>query len=455
MSISKNSNRFVASVFIVLVGCLMLSFVGCKPNSKQPRTKDTFELPYNYLKDAVIYEVNLRQFTADGTIASFRKELKNLKDLGVKILWFMPIQPIGELNRKGSLGSYYSIRDYVAVNPEFGTMEEFKSLVKECHELGFKVILDWVGNHSAFDHRWVNEHPDWYTRDSAGKIVPPVPDWSDVADLNYESPGLRAAMIEAMKFWVKECDIDGYRCDVAFMVPADFWREARRSLDSIKPVFMLAEAEEHDMGLYENAFHAYYGWELHHIMNEVAKGKASVQRFDTVYLKKNKVFADSIFSMNFITNHDENSWNGTEFERMGSSWKAMAVLSYMWPGIPLMYTGQERGLNKRLRFFDKDTVVPAKNASDYFQFYTQLNNLKKSTRSLHTAPSDERVLQLKELKTGVLSLSRSQNNETITAVLNFSNDSYNLNTLPQESAILMKEGLNDGVLAPYGYVIMK
>lgn len=448
MYASKNHKLLFPILGLVF---LALALNACTQKPKQNESTVIVQGPGEYLSDAVIYEVNLRQYTPEGTIAAFRKELGQLKKLGVKVLWFMPIQPIGELNRKGSLGSYYSIKDYTSVNPEFGTMDEFKALVKECHEMGFKVILDWVGNHSAFDHRWVEEHPGWYTRDSSGNIIPPVADWSDVADLNYNAAGLRNAMKEAMKFWVKECDIDGFRCDVAFMVPSDFWSDVRRSLDSLKPVFMLAEAEEHDMGLYKSAFDAYYGWELHHVMNEVAKGKKDVTDFDSVYQKKKKVFGKRIYSMNFITNHDENSWNGTEYERLGEKWKAMAVLSYMWPGIPLLYTGQEKGLNKRLRFFDKDTVLAAENANMYFDFYRQLNDLKKSQESLYIS-TDTTDFQIKQLAEGVAQLERKNGNNRLSAILNFSDQTYSLQGTMDKNPIL-QGGYNQGALAPNGYVI--
>ncbi|MEN9394398.1 MAG: hypothetical protein RL362_619, partial [Bacteroidota bacterium] len=195
-----------------------------------------------WVKKATIYEINVRQHTPQGTFQALEKDLNRLDSLGVDILWLMPINPIGELNRKGSLGSYYSVKNYVGVNSEFGTLQDFKHFVNAAHSRGMKVILDWVANHTAWDHPWVTEHPEWYTHDANGKIVPPVADWSDVADLNYDNKDMRKAMIESMKFWVKECDLDGYRCDVAMQVPTDFWDQARAELDAIKPVFMLAEA---------------------------------------------------------------------------------------------------------------------------------------------------------------------------------------------------------------------
>lgn len=405
----------------------------------------------DFMKNAVLYEVNLRQHTPEGTIQAFSEQLDSLKLLGVDVLWFMPIQPIGELNRKGNLGSYYSIKDYTAVNPEFGTSDDFKNLVNVCHEKGFKVLLDWVANHSAFDNPWALNHPEWYIRDSSGKIVPPIADWSDVADLNYDSEEMRHAMINAMKYWVREFDIDGFRCDVASMVPADFWKQARSALDSIKPLFMLAEAEEHDMGIYDGCFNAYYGWELHHIMNQVAAGEKYPSAFDTVYLKKKKAFQDSVFSMNFITNHDENSWNGTIFERMPDAWKAMAALSYTWPGIPLMYSGQEKGLNKRLRFFDKDTIHTNTESASIFSFYQSLNALKKEP-ALGIDQSLNNLQNINATKS-VLSFERHSAQQKIKVTINMSSEPQQLKEPTPQKSVLFSSGLLNDQLAPWGFVI--
>ena len=202
-----------------------------------------------WVSNATIYEVNVRQFTPEGTFAAFEKELPRLKAMGVDILWLMPIHPIGELNRKGSLGSYYAVRDYRGINPEFGTHEDFSRLVAAAHQLGMKIIIDWVANHTSPDHLWIEEgRLDWYTLDSMGKVQPTIgTDWWDVADLNYDNEELRSEMIECMSYWVRDFNIDGYRCDVAGWVPMDFWTRARASLDQIKPVFMLAEAEGNEL----------------------------------------------------------------------------------------------------------------------------------------------------------------------------------------------------------------
>ncbi|MCU0371179.1 MAG: alpha-amylase family glycosyl hydrolase, partial [Bacteroidales bacterium] len=315
--------------------------------------------------------------TPEGTFNAFLEHIPRLKKMGVDIIWLMPIHPVGEKNRKGSLGSYYSVKDYKGVNPEFGTLDDFKKLVSTAHQEGMKVIIDWVANHSSWDNPWITEHPEWYTRDSLGKMVSPF-DWSDVADLNYDNNDLRAAMTDALSYWITETDIDGYRCDVAGMVPVDFWNNTRAELDKIKPVFMLAEAEEPQHHIH--AFDMSYAWELHHILNSIAKGEKNANALETYYIKQDTLFPADAYRMAFTSNHDENSWNGTEFERMGASSLTMAVLTATLPGMPLIYSGQESAFNQRLRFFDKDTIE----WKDYRlePFYTKLFTLKHAYQPL-------------------------------------------------------------------------
>jgi glycosidase len=352
----------------------------------------------DWAKDASIYEVNVRQFTPEGTFNAFAAHLPRLKELGVEILWFMPIHPIGELNRKGGLGSYYSVKDYTAVNPEFGTFDDFKNLVAQAHDLGFKVIIDWVANHTAWDHNWMTDHPDWYSRDENGKVIAPF-DWTDVADLNYENnPGLWEAMTDALKFWVKEADIDGYRCDVAGMVPVEFWNQARVALDEIKPVFMLAE-DEGERSLMQQAFDANYGWEMHHVMNKIAKGEADATHMWSYFRKNDSLFPEASYRMYFTSNHDENSWNGTEFERMGDAVKAFAVMTYTVPGFPLIYNGQEASLNKRLLFFEKDQIEWNTSLA---AFYSTLNTLKKENAVLWNGASGGKMRPVRTDKTAEL-----------------------------------------------------
>ena len=337
-----------------------------------------------------IYEVNVRQYTEKGTLKAFQSHLPRLAEMGVDILWFMPIQPIGVENRKGELGSYYSIADYTAVNPNFGTLEDFQSIVNQAHELGMKVILDWVANHTSFDHVWVAEHPEFYTKDVDGNF--PIvavdndgnpTDWTDVADLNYDAPGMREAMIADMDWWVKNTDIDGFRCDVAGFVPTDFWNTAITTLRATNgPLFMLAEWE--DPALIEAGFNAVYGWEFHHIMNEIARGHKNVSAIAEYAAKGDTLWPSETMKMYFNTNHDENSWNGTVEERMGDLGNAMYVLAAMMQrSFPLIYSGQEAGLNHRFPFFTKDTVgLDWSTPHGQADFFSQMLALKHKHQAL-------------------------------------------------------------------------
>ncbi|MFU8842400.1 MAG: alpha-amylase family glycosyl hydrolase [Bacteroidales bacterium] len=301
-----------------------------------------------------IYEVNLRQYTKSGTMMEFSEHLPRLKDLGVGILWFMPVQPIGKKNRKGTLGSYYSISNYREINPEFGTLEDFKSLVQKIHNLDMKVIIDWVANHTAWDHHWVKEHPEFYSIEENGNFRPPYPDWEDVIHLNYNNPALWDKMIEAMAFWVREADVDGFRCDMAHLVPTLFWNYARFQLEKTKPLYMLAESDNHDLLAY--AFDTLYNWHLLHAINDVAAGRITANGLLDLFRAGLEHLPAGATQLNFTTNHDENSWKGSAIERLHYYLEPLTVLVFMLPGIPLIYTGQEAGNYRSLKFFDKDEV---------------------------------------------------------------------------------------------------
>lgn len=365
-------------------------------------------------KNATIYEVNVRQFTPEGTFKAFEKHIPRLKKMGVDILWLMPIHPIGVKNRKGGLGSYYAVRDYKAVNPEFGTMDDFKHLVEVAHKNGMKLIIDWVANHTSPDNVWVDQgHKDWYTLDSTGNLQPTIgTDWWDVADLNYDNKEMRKEMIASMKYWLTAADIDGFRCDVASWVPTDFWVEARKELDATKKVFMLAEAEEVEM---HKAFDMTYGWHLHHIMNDIAQGKKDVQEIYK-YAKENK-HPKSAYRMNFTSNHDENSWNGTEMERMGDARFAFAVFAATFEGMPEVYNGQETSLDRRLRFFDKDTIDWKK--MDLVPFYTKLLQLNRANKALWNGVygGDVQFISAPDEK-NVLAFSREKDGNKVVVIIN-------------------------------------
>ncbi|MCK9618602.1 MAG: alpha-amylase family glycosyl hydrolase [Lentimicrobiaceae bacterium] len=368
-----------------------------------------------WAKNATIYEVNLRQYSVPGTFKAFQTQLPRLKAMGIDILWLMPIHPIGEKNRKGTLGSFYSVKDYYGIDPSYGTMEDFKNLVNKAHELGMHLILDWVANHTSWDNPLITEHPDWYTNDSTGKIVSPF-DWSDVADLNYDQPGLRTYMKDAMLWWVKETGIDGFRCDVAGMVPTDFWIDVRTELDKISPVFLLAEAEE---PVLQQAFDMTYGWEFHHIMNDIAKGKKSADDIMKYFAKNDSLYQKDAYRMYFTSNHDENSWNGTEYERLGEGVKTFAVLSVTVPGMPLVYTGQELPLKKRLQFFEKDTITWKTVMLN--GFYTKLLNLKKSTPALWNGAEGGKFVRIPtNVDKNVFAFVREKDKSKVIVILNLS-----------------------------------
>lgn len=352
----------------MIIGALFVVAQGASAQLNTPK----------WVANATIYEVNVRQFSKEGTFKALETQLPRLKKMGVDILWLMPIHPIGEKNRKGKLGSYYAVRDYRAVNIEFGDFEDFRALVEAAHSLGMKVIIDWVANHTSPDHVWVDQgHQDWYTLDSLGQLQPTIgTDWWDVADLNYDNPELRKEMISCMEFWVREAKIDGYRCDVAGWVPMDFWKDARKALDAASNgVFMLAEAEGNEL---HDAFEATYGWEFHHILNDIAKGKKDASAVHDYFYRLKP--HNNGFHMNFTSNHDENSWNGTEMERMGEARFAMAVLASTIEGMPLVYNGQETSLDRRLAFFEKDEINWSK--MDLVDFYQKLLQLHQTNPAL-------------------------------------------------------------------------
>ncbi|HUX60798.1 MAG TPA: alpha-amylase family glycosyl hydrolase, partial [Ignavibacteriaceae bacterium] len=305
---------YVRKYYFFIYSILLFLFIISTNSFAQ---KETTVVHPEWSKNATIYEVNVRQYTPEGTFNAFAKHLPELKKMGVKILWIMPINPIGIENRKGTLGSYYSVRDYKAINPEFGTLQDFKNLVDKIHKMGMHVIIDWVANHTSWDNKLTKTNPDFYKHDSLGNFVAPVKDWSDVIALNYNNPKLWDYMEGAMEYWVKNCNIDGFRCDVASMVPVPFWNFARKELDKIKPVFMLAESENPD--LHEHAFDMTYSWEYFSIIKNIAKDKMNVKDLDAYFKKDNEQFNPDAYRMVFTTNHDENSWNGSLEETFGAA----------------------------------------------------------------------------------------------------------------------------------------
>lgn len=332
--------------------------------------------------NSTIYELNTRQLTPEGTFAAAEKVLPTLRENGIDILWIMPCQPIGKLTRKGTLGSYYSIIDYCQINPEFGTREDFEHFLQTAHDLGFKVILDWVANHTAPDSEWT-KNEGWHYRDSLGNLMVQY-DWTDISKLDYHNQDMRNEMLRCMRWWMDSIGIDGFRCDVAGEVPTDFWNWAMADIRKDHPdMFTLAEDEDKAQELTESAFDMYYGWTLHHLMNGVAQGKNTVEDLWAYFAKADSTIRPNAIRMNFITNHDENSWNGTEFERMGNSVPLWSAFCYVVPGMPMIYTGQLSGNHHRLEFFEKDMIDinPEYAQAD---LYKQLNDLRANNKALHS-----------------------------------------------------------------------
>ncbi|MDN3652836.1 alpha-amylase family glycosyl hydrolase [Thalassotalea ponticola] len=374
--------------------------------------------PPDWVKNATIYEVNIRQFTPQGTFNAFSEHLPRLKQLGVDILWLMPIHPIGEMNRKGNIGSYYSVKDYKAVNPEFGTMEDFKALVDKAHNMGMYVILDWVANHSAWDNPLTLTNPEWYSKDHNGSFQPtPWWDWSDIIDFDYQHPGIREYMTGALKFWVEQADVDGYRADVAGFIPTDFWNHVRIELDQIKPVFMLAEWESRD--LHEYAFDMSYSWKLHDVMEDVAHGKKDTSALYHYFAKELNSWPADAIKMNFVDNHDKNSWEDTVFVRFQNALKPAIVLTATAEGMPLIYSGQEAGLDKALAFFEKDEITWQEH--EIGTLYKTLFGLKHDNRALFNGNWGGHMMPVPNNQSeSVLSFVRETHNDKVFVVLNFS-----------------------------------
>ena len=361
---------------LILFAIASLMLVGCA--KKQSCCGEHRHPCWSY--NATIYELNTRQATPEGTFAAAEALLPDLRENGIDIIWVMPCQPIGKITRKGALGSYYSIIDYCAINPEFGTRADFEHFLKAAHDLGFKVILDWVANHTAPDSEWT-KNDGWHYRDSLGNLMVQY-DWTDISKLNYDNQDMRNEMLKSMHWWMDSIGIDGFRCDVAGEVPTDFWNWAMADLRKTYPcMFTLAEDEDKADELTASAFDMYYGWTLHFMMNEVAQGKKSVDDLWNYFAKADTTIRHDAIRMNFISNHDENSWKGTEFERMGDAANLFAVFTYVIPGMPLIYTGQLSGNHHRLEFFEKD-VIDKDEAYAQADLYQMLNHLRKDNHAL-------------------------------------------------------------------------
>jgi len=402
----------------LFIGTLaLLALVSCAPK-QQCNAVHT-----KWAYDATIYELNTRQATEEGTFAAAEALLPEIKESGVDIIWIMPIQQIGVLERKGTLGSYYAITDYCKFNPEFGTRADFEHFLATAHELGLKVILDWVANHTAPDSEWT-KNEGWHYRDSLGNLMVQY-DWTDISKLNYDNQDMRAAMKQAMHWWMDTIGIDGFRCDVAGEVPTDFWNEAMAEIRAKHPdMFTLAEDEAEAQDLTESAFDMYYGWELHHLMNGVAQGKKSVEDLWGYFAKADTTIRKEAIRMNFTSNHDENSWNGTEFERMGDATDLFAAFTYVVPGMPMIYTGQMSGNHHRLEFFEKDVIDRVENAPQKV-LYKGLNDLRANNPALWSNEKGADMVRLTADNDKVFACVRTKScpkhgDNTVIAIMNMS-----------------------------------
>jgi len=375
--------------------------------------KSSFHIvPWAY--NATMYEVNIRQYTPEGTFNAFAAHLPRLKDMGVNLLWLMPITPISKLKMQGSLGSYYACSSYTDINPEYGTKDDFKQLIQQAHELGFKVIIDWVANHTGWDHHWTIDHPDWMMKDAEGNFIEKN-GWHDVIDLNFEVPEMRHELIKAMRYWVNDFDIDGFRCDMAHLVPLDFWQQARLSCELTKPLFWLAECEVQD---YHQVFDATYSWWWMHETGRYAKALTTLHEVRNV-LHAYSQYPRGAIKLFFTANHDENSWNGTEYEKYGVAALAWAVFTFTWHGMPMVYSGQESPSKKRLKFFDKD-LIEWGNPNQLHGFYQQLAQLRANNPAINKGES---FILPSDKDNELMAFFRRSGNHIVLVLLNVSTNS--------------------------------
>jgi glycosidase len=366
---------------IVLILAIILTLAGCSIFARKKELKPFISevLHPDWAKNAVLYEVNVRQYTPEGTFNAFTEHLPRLKALGVDVLWFMPTFPIGVKNKKGELGSYYSVRDYLNVNPAFGTLDDFKSMLSKAHEMGMKVVIDWVPNHTSWDNNLTVNHPDWYVRDAKGNFTPPIGfDWTDVIQLDWSKKALQDYMIDALKFWVN-MGVDGFRIDHPHNTPVEFWERARTELTKIKPVLLIGEIETPTTYL-EKGFDMNYAWELYHLTVNIAQGKDKVSKLVKYYNNEWKVYPNDVYRLQFLTNHDQNTWEGTIDSLMGEAQKPLAALIFTAQGVPLIYSGQEVCLNRKLKFFVKDTIKW--DTCNMTGYYKKLILLKHNNKAL-------------------------------------------------------------------------
>ena len=407
-----------------------LALFSCQQSVYTTVVKPMTPITTQDIAQGALYEVNIRQFTNEGTFNAFAKELPKVKELGVNILWFMPTFPISTTKSKGPLGSYYAVSDFKGVNPEYGSLEDLKALVDKAHDMGMYVIFDWVLGHTGWDHVWIKEHPEFYLKNEAGEIIDPIDPrtgesfgWTDVADLDYDNPAMREAMKKAMLYWIKEVDIDGYRVDQAYAVPMDFYEDTFAAIRAIKPVFLLGETDANHPGGFEHLknFDASYDFPGHHLTKEIAHGKNTLVDYHEHRENFINKHDPSHFLLNFVSSHDENAWAGTVDEIYGDASHAMMALNYLAPGLPFLYSGVEYDLNKRLLFFEKDSFHRV--AGETFQLLKQLGELKQTHPSLNAGKEAGKFTQIDtSLVEKVLAFERTKAGDTIVFMANISKD---------------------------------
>ena len=444
---------FLIGVFIF--SCQSPKEEARKPEEKKVQVKTLAPISEEVVAHSVLYEANIRQYSEEGTFNAFAQDLPVLKKMGVKILWLMPINPISTTKSKGPLGSYYAVSDYTKVNPEFGTLEDFKALVQKAHELGIYVILDWVPGHTGWDHHWIQEKSDYYLKNRKGEIIDPIDfrtgksfGWTDVADLNYNNLEMREELRQAMVYWVKETDIDGYRIDQAYAVPPVFYDKTIEALREIKPVFLLAETDIYHPGGINlvSKFDATYDWPGHQLSKEIAQGRRSATNYHRHIQRTNRLYGPENILVNFISNHDENSWNGTVKESYGAADHAFMAMNFTLPGMPLIYSGQEYDLNKRLRFFEKDSFP--KVVGKTMELLQQLGALKNNHRALAAGTSAGSYKRINTTRDNqILAFEREKEGDTLVVVANLSKD-YAQFTMPYAGSFKRYQDFKSKLLSP-------
>lgn len=409
---------------IFLISCAFFLLLACNraddyTSKAKPHGESFVTEPFahpDWSVNATIYQANIRQHTPEGTINAFRKDLKRLSEMGIEILWLTPIHPIGNINRQGLYGDPYAVNDHRKVNPDLGTLNDFKTLVLEAHDLGMKVIIDWVAYQTALDHPWTYDYPDWYNRDSLANTIPAESDSLDYATLNLERPLLQIELINCMKFWLMETDIDGFHCSEAMKVPIQFWENTRLSLDSIKPVFMLAEAE--DPSLHKTAFDMTYASEFLRLMNQIAVSQSNLKTVDNYLLRQDSIFPPDAYRMNFTALERVNIETGTEIERFANAHQVYATLGFTFGGMPLLHAGQESGFPNAIPLHEKDTIEW--NNYPFQDFYTRLLKLHQNNPALWNGASGGSFKRIEVDSPYVLAYTRKKDEHEIIVMLNFS-----------------------------------